>query len=350
MPGAPSPHIAVRPEWLAMRQEDILLPEQAIVDPHHHLWDRPGGRYLLPELMADVSTGHDVRATVYVQCRSMYRSGADPSLQPVGEVEFANGIAAQAASGLYGPCRACAGIVGCADLTLGDRVEPVLDALQCAGNGRLRGIRNQTAWHADARITSNPVPPRPGLLLDPEFREGARRLARFGLTLDIWAYHTQLSAVADLVRACPDTDFVLDHLGGPVRIGPYRGKDEEVFSAWKQSMAILAALPNVVVKLGGLCMKVGGFDWHLDPRPPSSLDLAHAFRPYVMTAIELFGPGRAMFESNFPVDKGMVGYAVLWNAFKRLTADHSDAERDDLFCRTAARVYGITDMDLQGAS
>jgi len=349
MPGAPSPHIAVRPEWLAMRQEDILLPEQAIVDPHHHLWDRPSGRYLLPELMADVSTGHDVRATVYVQCRSMYCSGVDPLLQPVGEVEFANGIAAQAASGLYGPCRACAGIVGCADLTLGDRVEPVLDALQCAGNGRLRGIRNQTAWHTDARITSNPVPPRPGLLLDPEFREGARRLARFKLTLDIWAYHTQLSDVVDLVRACPDTDFVLDHLGGPVRIGPYRGKDEEVFSSWKQSMAILAALPNVVVKLGGLCMKVGGFDWHLDPRPPSSLDLAHAFRPYVMTAIELFGTGRAMFESNFPVDKGMVSYAVLWNAFKRLMVGHSDAERDDLFYRTAARVYRIADMDLQGA-
>lgn len=350
MSGAPSPHIAVRPEWLAMRQEDILLPNQTIVDAHHHLWDRPDGRYLLPELLADVSTGHDIRATVYVQCRSMYRSGIDPALQPVGEVEFANGVAAQAASGLHGPCRACAGIVGCADLTLGDRVEPILHALESAGNGRLRGIRNQTAWHADPRIVSNPVPPKPGLLQDPDFRAGARRLARFGLTLDIWAYHTQLSEVADLAGACPDTNFVLDHLGGPVRIGPYQGKGEEVFLTWKQSMSALAARPNVVVKLGGLCMKVGGFDWHLHPRPPSSVDLAHAWRPYVTTAIELFGTRRTMFESNFPVDKGMVGYAVLWNTFKRLVADYTDTERDDLFCVTATRIYRIADIDLQGES
>ncbi len=343
-----SPHIGVRPDWLALAAEPALEPDLPIVDAHHHLWDRPGERYLFPELLSDLDSGHDIRATVFVQCRSMYRPSLPEPLQPVGEVEFANGVAAQAASGQYGRRHACAAIVGCADLLLGDRVEPVLDALVRAGGGRLRGIRNQTAWHADPAIVSNPVPPRPGLLVQESFQAGARRLAAHGLSLDVWAYHTQLDEVEALARACPGTAIVLDHCGGPLGVGPYAGRRDAVFADWSRSLKRLSQLPNMVLKLGGLAMRIGGFGYHERPRPPSSLDLMADWRPYIETCIEQFGAARCLFESNFPVDKGMVPYAVLWNAFKRITRDYSAAERRDLFGATAARVYRLTDADLGG--
>jgi predicted TIM-barrel fold metal-dependent hydrolase len=337
-----APHPPIREEWLALRREEILLPELPIVDPHHHLWDRAGSRYLLPELLADVQSGHNVQATVYVQARSMYRAWGPAELRPLGEVEFANGVAAQSASGIYGPVHACAGIVGFADLTLGERVTPVLEALQRAGGDRLRGIRNSTAWHESAAVRSSPVVPPPGLLMHAAFREGVRSLEPFGLSLDICAYHTQLHEVLALARAVPDTTIVLDHVGGPIGVGPYAGKREQVFRAWREVMAALAACENVFVKLGGLTMKVGGFAFHEREMPPSSEELAEAFRPYIETCIELFGCSRCMFESNFPVDKSMVSYAVLWNAFKRLAGAYSESEQTALFSRTAAGIYRLT--------
>ncbi|WP_337269894.1 amidohydrolase family protein [Oryzifoliimicrobium ureilyticus] len=340
-----SPHIAVREDWLAQEQEEILLPEMPIVDPHHHLWDRPGHRYLFDELLADARLGHRIQGTVFVQSRSMYTiDQPDDLLKPVGEVEFANGVAAQSASGLYGSFRACAGIVGSCDLMAGDRIEAVLDRMMAAGGMRFRGIRNQTAWHEDPAIATNPVPPVKGLLLEEAFRDGVRRLGRRGLTLDVWAYHTQLAEFEDLARACPDTAIILDHLGGPLGAGPYKGRRAEVLADWRGAMARIAELPNVCVKLGGLAMGAGGFDFHLSDRPPSSELLAAAWDPYISFAIERFGTRRCMFESNFPVDKGMVSYRSLWNAFKRLTESFSSSERQDLFFSTAARVYdlGIT--------
>jgi predicted TIM-barrel fold metal-dependent hydrolase len=344
----PSPaHVPVRPDWLALRRETAIEPELPIVDAHHHVWDRPGQRYLFDDLLGDMASGHDIRATVFVQSRSMYRANLSPELQPVGEVEFANGVAAQAASGLYGRRLACAAIVGFADLMLGDRVEPVLEALHRAGGDRLRGIRNQTAWHADPDVVSNPVPPRPGLLTHSQFLAGARRLPSHRLTLDVWAYHTQLLEVENLARSCPDTLIVLDHLGGPLGIGRYRDRRDEVFAEWSADLKVLAELPNVVVKLGGLAMRVGGFDFQELPEPPSSNILALAWAPYVMTAIELFGPARCMFESNFPVDKGMVGYVPLWNAFKTMTKDLTPSERHELFCGTAVRTYRLPAAELE---
>ncbi|WP_343584351.1 amidohydrolase family protein [Herbaspirillum sp.] len=338
---AASPHLHVREDWLVRTVEDVLEPELAIVDAHHHLWDRPTGRYLFDELMADIGAGHRVVATIFVQCRSMYRQQGPEALKPVGEVEFANGLAAQSASGMYGPARACAAIVGCADLMLGASAQPVLEALLQAGNGRLRGIRNSTAWHADPVIRSNPVPPPPGMLADARFRQGARLLAKYDLPLDIWAYHTQLDEVLALVQACPDTRFVLDHAGGPLGAGPYAGRREEVRREWEASMRRIAALPNVWLKLGGLGMPVGGWDFHLQEAPPASQQLAAAWRPYIETCIGLFGASRCMFESNFPVDKGMFGYVSLWNAFKRLTQGLGEAERSSLFSGTACEVYRI---------
>ncbi|MBB5390908.1 MULTISPECIES: amidohydrolase [unclassified Herbaspirillum] len=336
-----SPHLRVRQDWLARTAEEALEPALPIVDAHHHLWDRPGGRYLFDELMADIGAGHNVVATVFVQCRSMYRAHGPDAMKPVGEVEFINGLAAQSASGMYGPARACAAIVGFADLMLGEGVQPVLEALLHAGNGRLRGIRNTTAWHADPAIRSNPLPPPPGMLADARFRQGARLLAKYDLPLDVWAYHTQLDEVLALAQACPETRIVLDHAGGPLGAGPYAGRREEVRREWEAAMRRIAAQPNVWLKLGGLGMPVGGWDFHLQEAPPASQQLAAAWRPYIETCIGLFGASRCMFESNFPVDKGMFGYVSLWNAFKRLTQGFGAAERDSLFAGTAREVYRI---------
>ncbi|MBB5696161.1 amidohydrolase family protein [Muricoccus pecuniae] len=324
-----------------MREEEILDPALPIVDAHHHLWDRPGARYLLDDLLRDTGSGHDLRATVYVQARSMLRAEGPEEHRSLGETEFANGIAAASASGLYGPVRACAAIVGMVDLMLGDGVVPVLERHLRAAGARFRGVRNQTAWHASPEISSNPVPPRPGLLSEPAFRGGAARLAEHGLSLDVWAYHTQLGEVLDLARALPGLTLVLDHCGGPLGAGLYAGQRAEVLADWGGRMRLLAGCPNVVVKLGGLGMAVGGFGFEKGALPPSSEELAAAWHPYLDTCVDAFGAARCMFESNFPVDKGSTGYAVLWNAFKRFAAPASPGERTHLFAGTAIRTYRL---------
>src|ERR1700686_5247275 len=339
---APTPHLPVRPDWLARRQEEILEPDLPIVDPHHHLVDRENtGRYLLPELLADTGTGHNITATVYLEWLSMYRAGGPPEMRPVGEVEFANGVAAMAASGGYGKTRVCAGIVGYADLARGARVEPVLEAMIAAGGGRFRGIRFISASHPDEAARGSSVNRPAGLLLDRSVREGFARLHPLGLSFDAFMYHTQLAELAQLARAFPDTPIVLNHVGGPIGIGPYAGRRDEVFAAWRAHIAELAGCPNVHVKLGGLGMRLFGFDVHEGDLPPSSEQLAAAWRPYIDTCIAAFGARRAMFESNFPVDKGSCGYAALWNAFKRIAAGCSAAEKAALFAGTATKFYRL---------
>ena len=272
----------------------------------------------------------------------MYRADGDPAYASLGETEFVNGVAAMSASGGYGRLRACAGIVGHADLQrLGGAVEPVLEAHVRAGGGRFRGIRNSSVWDADTSIVTVPTPPPRGLLGDARFREGFARLAKFGLSFDAWLYHPQIGELAALARAFPDTTIVLDHVGAPLGIGAYKGRRAEVFEAWRDSIRDIARCPNVNVKLGGLGMKVMGFGFEEKPRPPASEELAQAWRPYLETCIEAFGIDRAMFESNFPVDKQSCSYAVLWNAFKRFAAGYSEAEKHALFAGTACRVYRI---------
>jgi L-fuconolactonase len=339
---SPSPtYLPVRQEWLDRRTEPILEPELPIVDPHHHLWDRPGWRYLLDELLVDTSSGHNIVATVYVQARAMYRATGPEEMRPVGETEFINGVAAMSASGIYGKTRHCAGIVGHADLTLGSRVEPVLAAHIRAGGDRFRGIRHITAWDADASVRNPAYSPPRGLLGDKSFREGFAVLGRLGLSFDAWLYHPQIGELADLARAFPATKIVLNHVGGPIGIGAYAGKRNEVFSVWAASIKALAACPNVCVKLGGLGMRMGGFGFHEQPEPPSSEALAAAWRPYVEACIAAFGASRCMFESNFPVDKGSYSYAVFWNACKLLAKGASGTEKADLFAGSAARFYGL---------
>jgi len=343
MSASPSPspyYLPIRQDWLDRRKEAILEPALPIVDPHHHLWDRPDNRYLLDELLADTSSGHNILATVFVQARAMLRASGPAEMQPIGETEFVNGVAAMSASGIYGPTRHCAGIVGHADLTLGSRVEPVLEAHLRAGGDRFRGIRHITAWDADAAIRNPAYSPPRGLLGDRSFREGFAVLGRLGLSFDAWLYHPQIAELTDLARAFEGARIVLNHVGGPIRIGTYAGK-REVFGDWAAAIKGLAACPNVCVKLGGLGMRMGNFGFHELPEPPSSETLAAAWQPFIATCIEQFGAGRCMFESNFPVDKGSYSYAVFWNACKRLAEGASDAEKRDLFAGTAARFYRL---------
>jgi predicted TIM-barrel fold metal-dependent hydrolase len=330
-----------RPDWLALRQEEILEPARPIVDPHHHLWDRGGQRYLIEEIASDIASGHNIIATVYVEARSMYRAQGPEALRPVGEVEFANGAAAMSASGGYGPAAVCAGIVGHVNLLLGDGARPVLEAEIAAGQGRFHGIRHSSAWDADADVAGMYATRPKGLLLDSTFRKGFACLAPLGLSFDAWLFHPQIGELVDLARAFPDTRIVLDHCGGPAGIGSYANRREEIFSGWKASIQEVARCPNVTVKLGGLAMRLLGFDFHERPMPPSSEELAAAWRPYVETCIEAFGPARAMFESNFPPDKGQCSYQVIFNAFKRVAAPYSETEKTALFSKTAIDFYRL---------
>jgi predicted TIM-barrel fold metal-dependent hydrolase len=337
---------SLKSQWLALTQEPIMDPEREIVDPHHHLWVKSGEPYLLPEILDDLGTGHLVTQTVFVQCRAMYRISGPTILRPVGEVEFATGIAAMSASGLYGAARVCSGIVGCADLKLGSEVTKVLEVLARAGGERLKGIRCPVAYHPDEAVRSTPALSPPELMLDPRFQTGAKELAKAGLSLDLWAYHTQLPELYQLAAAVPELTIIVDHVGGPIGVGPYAGQRNEVFRDWKDSMSKLASVPNVHVKLGGLGQDVGGFAFDEAERPPSSAMLAAVWQPYIGTCIELFGPNRCMFESNFPVDKTMVSYPVLWNAFKRIASGFTEDEKHALFAGTARHVYKLSEPGL----
>src|SRR5208282_1129405 len=315
--------------WLAQHREEIIEPELPIVDPHHHMWSRTGSVYLFPELLADLSSGHNIRATVFEECHSMYRADGPEELRSLGETEFVTGVAAMSASGGFGPARACAAMVGNVDLTLGSRVEPILEAHIATSGGRFHAIRFSTAWDTDERV-HNTVP-RPRMLAEPSVREAYRCLGRFGLTFDAWVYHPQLSEAAELAASFPDTPIVLNHFGSPILGGPNAGRPAEVFAEWRSGMAALASHQNVHVKLGALPVRRSGAARQADPRPLSSEEIATAWRPFFEVCVEQFGADRCMFESDFPVQKRWCSYAVLWNACKRLAAGASTAEKSALF-------------------
>lgn len=328
--------------WLARTAEEAIDPGLPIIDPHHHFSEHWGG-YFGADLAADAVAGHDIRATVYIQCGHGYRSTGPQALRPVGETEQVVAIARAQAAERAKP-RIAAGIVGYADLRLGEQVDAVLAAHVEAGDGRFRGIRNSGARHAAFRHGVLARPPA-GLYLDDAFRRGFARLSKYGLSFDVWVYHPQLAEVYDLARAFPHIPIVLNHIGGTLGVGPYAGRRREVFDEWRPMMKTLSACGNVAVKLGGLGTAVFGYDFAAQDRPPSSQQLADAWRPYFETCIELFGAERCMFESNFPVDRAVCGYVVLWNAFKRVAAGASDDERARLFHDNAARIYRLPPDD-----
>jgi L-fuconolactonase len=340
-PVMPASQAPVRVDWLARHTEDILEPGLPIIDPHHHLWERPGYRYLFPELLADIGSGHNIRATMFEQANSMYRVDGPDELKSLGETEFVSGVAAMSDSGKYGPTRCIAGIVGYVDLRLGARAKGLLERHITVSDGRLRGIRNGSTWSDDPVLKVFGGAASQGLYLDKSFREGFAALVALDLTFDAWLFQTQLTDVIDLAHAFPQARIVLNHVGGPVAIGPYASKRDEAFAAWRDKIKEIAGFPNTYVKLGGLGMKMIGFDFFEKPEPPSSQDLEKAWRPYIETCIAAFGPQRSMFESNFPVDKGSCSYQVLWNAFKRIAAGHSAEEKTALFSGAAKKAYRL---------
>lgn len=333
--------MATNEEWLGKVREEIVEPDLPIIDPHHHLWDYPESRYMLDELNADTGSGHNIRATVFVECKSMYRAEGPEHLRPVGETEFVNGIAAQSASGIYGEMRACKGIVGFANLLLGEAVDEVLEAHIAAAPQRFRGIRHANAYDDSPEVRPTHTNPPKGLFGLPKFREGFARLAKFNLTFDAWLYHHQIPELTALARAHPEVTIIFDHFGGPIGIGPYEGRREEIFAQWMKDVVELSECPNVVAKLGGINMAVNGFGWHKRALPPTSDELVAATQDYYLHTIDAFGPERCMFESNFPVDKLSCSYAVVWNAFKKMAKGASADEKAALFHDTAKRVYRL---------
>jgi predicted TIM-barrel fold metal-dependent hydrolase len=311
--------------------EETLEPDLVICDPHHHWWDRPGNRYMVDDLKKDTQSGHRVARTVFVECLSGYRSDGPEQFRPVGETDFV--VAAD-------PDGYVAGIVGFADLRSPD-ITDVLAAHIEAGAGRFRGIRHANAWDSSPDVRPGHTNPAPGLLGERAFRSGLAALGAAGLSFDAWLYHPQIPELTDLARALPDVQIILNHLGGPLGIGPYRGRRDEMLAFWRAALSELAGCPNVVLKLGGIGMPIYGMEWHRDPAPTTSADLVAAWGAEIRWCIEQFGASRCMFESNFPVDKASCSYAVLWNAFKRIAADASPSEKAALFHDTATRTYRL---------
>lgn len=346
--GSSPTHNSIRPEWLVATPEGPIEPTIPVVDAHHHLYDRPGGRYLLDELLTDLHSGHDVQATVIVQARSMLRADVAPALQPLGETEFANGVAAMSASGNYGRARVGAAIVGQADLLLGDAVRPILERhIALAGGapaegGRFRGIRHPVAWDDNPFFVNAVYASVENTLASASFRAGFAHLASLGLSFDAWLFFHQIPRLTDLARKFFETPIVLNHCGGIMGIAEYAGRRDEVFGRWRTALRELAACPNVMVKLSGLGMRLGGFGFESLERAPSSLMLADAWRPWMETCIEAFGPARCMYGSNFPVDKGSYGYAIGLNALKRIVSGASAEEKAHIFSRSAERFYRLT--------
>jgi predicted TIM-barrel fold metal-dependent hydrolase len=317
--------------------EETIEPKLPIVDPHHHLW--PSGYWIPYDRSAfqkDLSRGHHIISTVFVECGAAYRTEGDPALRPVGETEFVTRACPEHES----PALA-AGIVAWADLTQPAEAARTLDAHLEAAGSRLCGVRHNVVWHPQPGFVEGPVFPR-HLLLDDRFRLGLGEISRRELPYDVWLFHEQLPELAATADALPDLVFVVDHLGGPVPDEAIPHLRSEIFLRWRSLLAEVARRPNVVVKIGGMGMPKYGFGFERGSDRPSSEELAKAWSPYVETAIEAFGTARCMLESNFPVDKQSLSYDALWNAFKVITAAMSKGEQTDLFSATAQRVYGLT--------
>ena len=330
-------------EWLARTHEPTLEPDLPICDAHHHLWvHRPEPpafqQYLLAELAADTNSGHNVRSTVFIEVRSEYRTEGPEEFRPVGEVEFVEKLADESASGAYGPARAAAAIIGRADLKLGERVRPVLEAMQAASPSRFRGVRHSVGWDPSPEVADREIQ---GALATDGYRAGARVLAEMGFVLENSLYFPQLDELADFANALPELTIVLNHIGGLVRVGAYANNNNEVLTEWRRGVASVAKCPNIVMKLGGVGQARYGFDWSKREVPVGSEELAESLAPLMNYCIEQFGPNRCMLESNFPVDKVSYSYNVVYNAFKRLSQGHSPSERAAMFHDTAARVYLI---------
>ncbi len=340
-----SPHLPVRQEWLDQHIEDAILPDLPIIDPHHHLWDAGFGRYYVEELLKDIkSSGHNVESTVYIMSSSntkIYAKDGPEEFRPLSEIKFATDEAKRADLIPNNHVKVNASIVGSVDLTFGKKLKPVLEKAINISEGRLKGIRMLLASHQDPRINSGAVRSDLGLMLHPNFIDGAKCIQNADLSLDFWIYHTQLYEMEQIARALPDLTIILNHVGGPIHLGEYEGKQALTHREWRSAMMRLAKIPNINVKLGGLGMAVNGAKFHENDNPPNSTQLSNIWKPWIYETLDMFGFDRCMFESNFPVDKGSCSYGVLWNAFKILAKDMSEDEKNKLFKQNASRIYKI---------
>lgn len=319
--------------WLNQVTEEIIEPDLPIIDAHHHLWLRNPPPYLALEYFKDIATGHNVVASVFAECHSMYRQQGPEAFKPVGESEFVSGVGAMSDSGAFNGVQICKVMFGAVDLTLGDKVKPVLESHDIASGGRFRGVRAAANHHPDFQSSVDD----PNYLEQPAVRKAIACLGEYGHSLDCWVYHTQLHQVAALASDFPDLTIILNHFGVPILGGPFRGRGDEVFQDWQKSIAEVAQYPNVVFKLGALPIRRESREL-----PPTSDEIVAAWRSWTDVAIEHFSPARCLFESNFPVDKRHCSYHVLWNACKKLAGGYSDSEKADLFAGTAKRAYRIT--------
>ena len=331
-------------EWSELISEEILDPDRPIVDPHHHLWPPNRGLpYGLDDLHGDTGAGHNVVKTVFVECHAAYRDDGPEHLRPIGETEF---VAANAAESARRTGQATiAGIVAHADLQ-SDHLDEILDAHVDAAGGLFVGIRDAGASALEPDALTIPGGAPADLYTRPAFRAGVARLGERGLTYDTWHYHHQNQDFCELAAAVPGTTMILDHFGTPLGVGRFAGKRAEIFERWKDDIAAIADNPNVVAKLGGLAMPDNGFGWHVTDaaaaaEPVTSDRFVDEQGAYYRHAIECFGADRCMFESNFPVDRWSLSYAVFWNACKKIAADYSEAEQTAMFSGTAERVYGL---------
>ncbi len=329
-------------DWLAQTVEPAIDPDRRIVDAHHHLWDRNASTYLAPELLADLTGSHNVVRSVFVECASEYDQERPEHLRPVGETEFVRREAADLDERSGGDGPSIAAIVGHADMMLGEAAEEVLAAHVEAGGGLFRGIRHASSWDASDQIRPGHSRPFAEMMRTPEFHAGVRILARMGLTFDAWLFHTQLDDLCALADAVPEATIVLDHLGGPLGIGPYAGDREAVRTIWRAGITRVAERDNVVVKIGGIGMEwYYGMGWADRPAPPGSEEVAAHWSDDVRYCIDTFGPARSLAESNFPVDRATLPYPVLWNALQIICRTYTDVEQDHIFSGTASDVYRL---------
>ena len=334
-------------EWLDQVTEEIVDQDLEIIDPHHHLW--PGtprtdgvsadNRYLLEDLWNDTQSGHNLVKTVFVECGQGYYESGSEAMKPVGETRFVVEVAEEAKQDVSKA--QIEGIVGHADMMLGESAREVLEAHLEEGKGRFKGIRHGASWDESDEIRNSHSNPIQSIYLDDEFQKGIEQLDALNLTLDAWNYHKQIKELTELAKCFPNLKIVQNHFGGPLGIGPYAGRREEVFSVWQESIAELAERDNVVIKIGGLAMPINGWGWHKRELPANSDEFIESHGRYYLHAIKCFGVERCMFESNFPVDKRSISYPVLWNGFKKIVEDFSTEEKEYLFYKTAAEFYSL---------
>jgi L-fuconolactonase len=321
--------------------EEILEPDRRIIDAHHHLIDATGHGYTIDDYAADCARGHDVRASVYIEVRQKYLEDGPEHLRPVGETAFVASVADKAEQGAYEGRRLCAGIVGYADLAIGDRVAEVLDAHVEAAGGRIKGIRRGVYWDSDPAVYDHvSVRPPRGLMLDAEFQRGFAQLGPRELSFDAVLFHPQLTELAQLAGRFPETTIIVNHLGFRLGVGDHTRNRGETDRRWRQALAALAEHPNVLVKIGGLGMRIWGFEIPEGDRPGSEV-LAEHWRSYFESGLEIFGADRVILESNYPVDAQTTTFTTLWNALKRLTKDLSDDEKHRLYWANANKAYRL---------